>query len=220
MARTARSVVADGYYHLINRGNNRTTLFHDRADYIHFTWLLSHAQRRVPLHVLAVCLMPNHVHVVVRPNEDRTLSRWTHWLFTTHARHHHMKYGTTGRVWQGRYKAFIIEDDAYLLTVMRYVERNPVRAGLVSRAEEWEWGSLRWRLAGGSRPVISAPPFALPADWATSVNQPETASVLEAIRTSINRQRPFGSPQWVERTARRLCVEPSLAPVGRPRKRQ
>jgi len=210
--------VAGGYYHVINRGNNRATLFHDRADYIHFIWLLSRAQRRVPLRVLAACLMPNHVHIVARPDDDRALSRWTHWLFTTHVRHHHMKYGTTGRIWQGRYKAFIIQDDEYLLTVMRYVERNPVRAGLVADAAEWEWGSFRWRLTGGMRPAICSPAVALPGDWPARVNQPELPRDLEAIRTSINRQRPFGSSAWVERTARRLGIERSLAPVGRPRK--
>ena len=159
MARTSRSVVAGRYYHLINRGNNRAQLFHDRADYVHFMMLLALAQSRIPLHVLAACLMPNHVHVVAKPEDDLALSRWTHWLFTTHARHYHMKYGTSGRVWQGRYKAFVIEDDAHLLTVIRYVERNPVRARLVDRAEDWEWGSLSWRLARPAQPLISAPPF-------------------------------------------------------------
>ena len=68
--------------------------------------------------------------------------QWAHWLFTTHARRYHRKHGGSGRVWQGRYKAFVIQGDAHLLTVLRYVERNALSANLVRRAEEWEWGSL------------------------------------------------------------------------------
>jgi putative transposase len=106
-------------------------------DYVHFLHLIGKAQQRICVPLLAGCLMPNHVHLVVRPQIGGDLSRWTHWLFTTHARHYHKKYGTSGRVWQGRYKLFIIQQDHHLLTVMRYVERNALRANLVTRAEDW-----------------------------------------------------------------------------------
>ena len=117
------------------------------------------AQERLDLPILALCLMPNHVHLVVRPDgRQRHHHAGLHWLFTTHARHYHEKYGTTGRLWQGRYKAFLVQDDHYLLTLMRYVERNALRKNLVARAEDWRWGSLNWRVARATRRLTLPPP--------------------------------------------------------------
>ena len=106
---------------------------------------MTKAQERIELPVFAACLMPNHVHLVVRPKANEDVARWMQWLFTTHARHYHEKFGTTGHVWQGRYKHCPVQGDHHLLTVLRYVERNAKRASLVERAEDWSWGSLRWR---------------------------------------------------------------------------
>jgi len=146
MPRTARAIVGDCCYHLINRGNQKAQVFHDESDYTQFLALISRAQDRLPLSLFAACLMPNHVHLVVRPADARDLSRWTHWLFTTHVRWYHARYATTGRIWQGRFKAFIVQEDHHLLALMRYVERNALRANLVERAEDWRWGSLAWRV--------------------------------------------------------------------------
>ena len=117
------------------------------------------------------------------------------WLFTTHARHYHAKYGTTGHVWQGRYKHFAVQDDHYLFALMRYVERNALRAKLVMRAEDWKWGSLNWRGQSDSPLILTPPPLDLPASWTEIVNMPQTSAELDAIRTSVNRQRPFGDPE-------------------------
>ncbi|HEU5134521.1 MAG TPA: transposase [Steroidobacteraceae bacterium] len=218
MPRPPRLIVADQCYHIINRANRRAEIFHDAGDYAAFIALMARAQERVDLPILAACLMPNHVHLVVRPAADNDIPNWTRWLFTTHVRHYHEKYGTTGRLWQGRYKSFLIQDDHYLLTVLRYVERNAQRAKLVSRAEEWRWGSLNWRAAKNAPLVLSEPPVALPRYWSEFVNQPQTAAEVEAIRTSVNRQRPFGDPDWVERRAHEAGLGQSLISVGRPRK--
>jgi putative transposase len=179
---------------------------------------MAKAQEFVDLPILAACLMPNHAHFVVRPSNDGDVSRWMQWLFTTHARHYHEKHGTTGHVWQGRYKHFVVQNDHYLLTVLRYVERNALRAGLVARAEAWRWGSLNWRVRRDPTLALSPPPVTLPSWWRDFVNQPQTAAELEAIRTSVNRQRPFGEPEWIEATAREAGLEQSLCNVGRPRR--
>ena len=134
MPRTARAIVANHCYHVINRGNKKAQVFHERADYEQFLALLGRAQQRLPLPLLAACLMPNHIHLVVRPERAPDLARWMHWVFTTHVRWYHAKYGTTGRVWQGRFKTVVSQDDHHLLTVMRYVERNALRAKIVERA--------------------------------------------------------------------------------------
>jgi putative transposase len=119
MPRTARSLLAGGHYHLINRGNNQATVFSTAADFDGFLRLIAEAQDRVQLRLLAACLMPNHFHVVAAQRGSGDISRWMHWLLTTHSHHHHRRHGSSGRVWQGRYKAFLIEQDGHLLTVMR-----------------------------------------------------------------------------------------------------
>jgi putative transposase len=216
MPRTARSMVAGGYYHLINRGNDRSTVFRQPGDYLAFLRLIQDAQRRVQLALLAACLMPNHFHLVVSTSGARDISQWMQWLLTTHAHRHHIRYGTSGRVWQGRFKAFPIEQDGYLLTVMRYVERNALRAGLVERAEDWCWGSLSWRVGNSLGPRLSPAPVKVPRDWSARVNAPQNPAELEALRACVNRQRPYGNQRWVEETAARLGLESSRRPQGRP----
>jgi putative transposase len=216
MPRTARAVVANYCYHVINRGNDQAVRFHDRADYAEFLWLMAEAKDHIDLPIVAACLMPNHLHLVVHPRRDSDLACWTHWLFTTHARRYHRKYGSTGRVWQGRYKAFAMQHDHHFLTVLRYVERNALRANLVDRAQDWPWGSLHWRGTAKSPLELAPSPVALPTGWAALVNEPHTEDELAAIRNSVNRQSPFGATDWVRDTANRLGLEQSIAPLGRP----
>ena len=195
-------------------------MFHEPSDYWAFLKLMAKAQEHVELAVFAVCLMPNHVHLVARPSSDNDIARWMQWLFTTHARHYHEKYGTTGHVWQGRYKHCHVQGDHYLLTVLRYVERNALRAKLVSRAEEWRWGSLSMRGQEYPALTLTKPPLPLPSWWCEFVNQPQTAAELDAIRKSVNRQRPFGDPNWVTDKAKAAKLEQTLVGVGRPRRKR
>jgi putative transposase len=113
-------------------------------------------------------------------------------------RHYHAKYGSSGRVWQGPYKACLVQADQYLLTVMRYVERNALRARIVERAEDWPWGSLRWRMSDSPVLALTTAPIELPSYWTGFVNQPQTAAELEAIRECVNGQQPFGDPGWID----------------------
>lgn len=218
MPRTARATHASFCYHVINRGNKKATVFHERSDYEQFTTLIARAQQRLHLPLLAACLMPNHIHFVVQPSADQDLAKWMHWVFTSHVRWYHAKYLTTGRVWQGRFKAFPAQGDHHLLTVMRYVERNALRGHLVERAEDWEWGSLSWRRLRNPPVVLTEPPVTLPSYWRHWVNEPQTSTELAEIRTCVNRQRPFGAEEWVLERATEFGLEQSLRPVGRPRK--
>jgi putative transposase len=168
--------------------------------------------------IFALCVMPNHFHLIVRPPDDTALSRWMQWLLTTHVRRRHQLRGTDTHLWQGRYKAFPVERDQHLLTVTRYVERNALRAGLVTRAENWPWSSASWRCRSCSPLDLTPMPIVPPGDWTEWVNEPQTATELEALRICARRQRPFGSPPWVAETATNLALTQSLRPVGRPRK--
>jgi putative transposase len=218
MPRTARAIVANYCYHLINRGNKKATVFHEPADYSQFLALIARSQERLALPILAACLMPNHIHLVVRPRASGDVAPWMRWLFTTHVRWHHAKYATTGHVWQGRFKAFAAQDDHHLLTLLRYVERNALRANLVERAEDWPWGSLAWRSSKTPAVCITDSPVPLPSYWPHLVNEPQSAVELAEIRTCANRQRPFGAPEWVRQQVDELGLEQSMSPVGRPRK--
>ena len=136
MARTARASRGDICTHVINRGNARARVFHDAVDYREFVKLMAAASARLPMRVIAYCLMPNHLHLLLWPHGDGDLSRWMQWLMTAHVRRHHRRYGTDGHLWQGRFKAFPVQKDGHLLSVLRYVERNPLRAGLFLTLEE------------------------------------------------------------------------------------
>ncbi len=171
MGRPLRPTSAGVVYHMLNRANARRTLFDDDGDYAAFERVLAQACGRVSMRLLAYCVMPNHWHLVVWPREDGELSRFMSWLTLTHTQRWHQHRHTVGEghVYQGRFKSFPVETNEYLLTVCRYVERNPVRAGLVERAEQWRWSSAGTR---GSVPVHTWP-MERPTDWLDWLNEGE-----------------------------------------------
>jgi putative transposase len=122
MPRTVRASVGGICYHVINRGNARGEVFHKDEDYAAFVGLIEEACQRLPMRVLAYCLIPNHFHIALWPHGDGDLSRFMQWLLTSHVRRYHRHYHGSGHVWQGRFKAFPIQADEHLLTVLRYVD--------------------------------------------------------------------------------------------------
>ena len=219
MPRTARASVGGVCYHVINRGNGRARVFQRDGDYEAFVELITAACDRLPMRVPAYCLMPNHFHLVLWPRNDGDLSRWMQWLMTSHVRRHHRQYDSRGHVWQGRFKAFAIQRGAHMLTILRYVERNPLRAGLVERAQDWPWSSLhrRRRSNRNTEPqFLRDSPVERGRNWVATVNRPMTDDELAAIRVSVNRGTPWGDPKWQRKTATRLGLESTLRPRGRP----
>jgi putative transposase len=204
---------------VINRGNAQGEVFHERDDYAAFVELMGLACKRVSMRVLGYCLMPNHFHLVLWPPEDGGLSRWMQWLLTLHVRRHHRQYQTSGHVWQGRFKAFPIQEDEHLLTVLRYVERNPLRANQCDRAENWPWSSLYGIARSQPEPWLCLKgPTRRGRNWVSGVNRPMTEAEVTAMRNSIARGTPYGSETWAAETASQLGLEASLRPRGRPKK--
>ena len=214
MPRTARACVAGYCYHVLNRGNARTEVFHKPEDYGAFLRAIHEASVRLPMPLLAYCLMPNHFHLVVRPVGDGDLSCWMQWLMTTHVQRYLKHYGQSGHIWQGRFKAFPAQDDDHLVTVVRYVERNPLRAGLVARAEDWSWSSLAATGGMENPPKIAFEEILRRGNWPEFVNAPMTEAECEAIRHSIRRNRPYGTESWTRSTAKKLGLESSLRSRG------
>ena len=141
MPRTARTIAADICYHVLNRVDGRSRVFHDDDDFREFLALSRRAAIDVEVDILAYCLMPNHYHFVMRPVRSDGIAKWAHWLGTTFASRYHRRRGSSGRIWQGRFKVFPIQENRHLLSVMRYVERNALQARLAPSAEAWPWGS-------------------------------------------------------------------------------
>ena len=132
--------------------------------------------------------------------------------------HHHTE--GTGHLYQGRFKTFPIEDDEHLLAVLRYVERNPLRADFCKRAEDWKYGSA-WRVQHGRSEdlaILAKWPIPRPRNWSTYVNEPQSELELKAIRQSVVRGTPYGSTVWVTQSATRLQLKHTLRPRGRPKK--
>jgi len=220
MGRPLRNAVGDIVYHVLNRANARRTMFEKYGDFNAFEEILRQAQALFHMRILAYCIMPNHWHLVLWPRCDGELSRFVGWTSLTHTRRWHCHHHTegTGHLYQGRFKSFPVQADGHFLALCRYVERNPLRAGLALRAEEWRWSSLWHRSCGTPNAAawLDEWPVPRPADWTTWVNEPQSASELASVRTSVQRNRPLGPEPWMRLTASRLGLDSTLRPRGRP----
>jgi putative transposase len=229
MPRTNRLQPAGVVFHVLNRGNDRRELFSDAGDYEAFLKIMAEGLQHHRVALLAYCLMPNHWHLVLRPEADGDMGRFMQRLTVTHVRRwcEHRHAVGLGHLYQGTYKSFPVQDDAHFLAVCRYVERNPLRAGLVpaAKAHAWRYSSL-WqrdatlpaRALGVDWPPLTAWPVDVPRNWMQRVNQPENEAELEALRTCVRRGQPFGSAAWTVTTAASLGLTNTVRPRGRPRK--
>jgi putative transposase len=172
MPRRPRYYTPNLVYHVLNRGARRAALFDNSEEYAAFEHVLVEAMKRVPMRLLAYCAMRTHWHLVLWPETVTQMPRFMHWMTTTHAQRWHARRKTagTGPVYQGRYKAVGVHSERRVLRVCRYVERNPVSAGLVSRAEEWRWSSLWRRCNSCDAGFLGAWPVPIPTDWVDRVN--------------------------------------------------
>ncbi len=193
-------------FHVLNRGVGRMNLFKKAGDVDAFERYVEKTLESCPMRICASCLLPNHFHMVLWPEHDGDLGAFMQKLTVTHVRNwqeHRHRVGY-GHVYQGRYKSFPVETDDYFYQVVRYVERNALRAGLAEAAEAWLWGSL-WRRECG-KPAdcrwLSDWPLPLPRNWKELVNEPQSEASeaeLEAIRRSVVKGRPYGAEKEQKR---------------------
>lgn len=196
MARPPRVDLGGYVYHVINRANGRATMFKTKEEYLDFEYLLNETREMYEMRILAYCIMPNHWHLLLYPQNDDDLSKVLHWLTTSHVRRHHSRNSTIGygHLYQGTYKSFLVEEDNHLLTVLKYIERNAVRAKLSKRTEDWQWGSAHRRLRGTAKEkqLLAELPVDLPANYGAWINEAEPSEDLKGIRSCVERGVSYG----------------------------
>jgi len=220
MGRPPRADEAGGIYHALNRGNARHDLFFKDADFEAFEQLIAEGLQMFLVDLIAYQWMDNHWHMVLSPQVDGGMSAFLGWITLTHTQRYHAHHQTTGygHVYQGRYKSFPVQDDDHFYVVCRYVERNALTANLVKRAENYRWGSLsNW--LGGESPIELAPwPVRRLPRWVERVNQALGKKELTALRRSVTRSVPYGDDTWTKAMVKRLGLESTMRPRGRPKK--
>ncbi len=221
MARCARVDVGDHVFHVLNRAIGRLRIFETPADYQLFLHLLAEAKEMTGVRVLSFTVMPNHWHLHLYPRHDGDMGEFMHWLTNAHTRRVHAFTQTTGAgpLYQGRYKSFLIQDDRHLLTVLKYIERNPVRAKLCKKVEDWPWGSA-WIRAHGTqkqKQLLAELPVPFPRDYRIWVNTPDKEDDLQIIRGSVAKSAPFGQSGWVEQMVMMHKLEATMRGRGRPK---
>lgn len=219
MPRRPRRATGQFVFHVFNRAIQAVDLFEEPADYHAFVRILKEvAEHQVPMRLLAYVIMPNHWHLVLWPPGDGSLSRFMQRLTSTHVRRWRDRRGSRGRgaLYQGRFKAVAVQRDDHLLRICRYVERNPLRARLVARAEQWCWSSASTSAPDDDRPVLTIWPIPKPIDWLDSLNLPEPPRVLGEVRRAIHRGTPYGGVAWRARVIKELTWPAGVRRPGRP----
>ena len=197
MPRLARFVVPGHPHHVTQRGNGRRRTFFGEDDYRRYIRYLAAACAEAGTTVWAWCLMPNHVHLVLVPATADGLAKPLGKAHRRHARAIHAREGGTGHFWQGRFASFVM-DEHHLLACARYVELNPVRAGLVERPERWAWSSARAHLGGFRDGLLDpAPLLGRWPDWQAVLEAGLDESTLQAIRSRERSGHPLGDASFV-----------------------
>ena len=228
MPRTARVALQNTPHHVVQRGHNRCAVFVEDRDYRYYLDNLAEWKTKLDCKVYAYCLMTNHVHLIVDPGEDpkrlgllmkRLAGRQTRLVNALERR--------TGSLWEGRYKSSAIETDRYLLACCRYVELNPVRAGMAGAPEAYRWSSYRTKIGiENSGPVDLDPCFlALGSEaetrarrYAGWVHSGTQEAELELIRTALKRGQLTGSQRFVDEVEARTGLRIERRAPGRPRR--
>jgi putative transposase len=198
----------DTTFHVVNRATHRQLLCRDFSEYLSQLRILSWAVRVSPIDLFAFCLMPNHVHLLVRAHTMKDLARFMHRFQMTHAMKLRQWRGTVGRgaVYQGRYRASRVHEDSYFYRAVRYVERNPVRAQLARRPDGWMWSSAS-PVAQVQGIRLAEWPLPRPEGWTDFVNQPEPEKDLAFIRRRAARREPLIDPV-------KEATSPAIQPAG------
>jgi putative transposase len=220
MPRIARIVGAGYPHHIIERGNNRERVFRGSRDYEEYLSFLLKYSGEKEATVLAYCLMPNHVHLLVRPSDEEGLAKMMQAVTLCYSKYFNGENGRTGRLWECRYYSTVIDGDSYLWTVSRYIENNPVRAGMVKRPEDYPYSSARAHILGRENPLLREPLFDKSGlnEYRKFIRSEQEKKVIEEIRKQTRSGKPLGGAEFLLTLSERLGCSLSFRPKGRPRK--
>ena len=219
MARLSRSTLL-GYPHQVTqRGNYGQCVFEEDTDFgSYLTWLREFS-RRYCIEVWAYCLMRNHVHFVCVPRANGALSRGFNTLHMRYAQYFHNKKGLTGHLWRGRFQSCILDDQS-VFEEIRFIENNPVRAGIVGRAEDYRWSSARFHVLGESDPALEHDnfPHRMINDWRAYLSENGDESILNRTWRNLKTGRPAGKAEFVHSLESAMGKRLTALPRGRPKK--
>ena len=223
MPRIAR-IIAPGYpHHITQRGNNRTTVFFDDEDRQNYLKLLIDYAGKHEFQIWAYCLMDNHVHLLVVPGTATALARGIGLTNQVYTQYLNRKRSQSGRIWQNRFLSCVVDNEQYLWTVARYIERNPLKVGLVERAEDYRWSSAKALLSEADDAVLGGASFTWldPSEKSAYAEfvLAEDEAVDDIIRKATRTGRPFGSESFVDMLEFRLNQVLRPKKAGRPRKK-
>ena len=221
MPRMARVVMPGEPHHVTQRGNRGQKVFFRKADRRRYLSLLAEYSAKHGLSIQAYCLMTNHVHVIVVPPDAGSLAATLKPVHLRYAQEINRRLDVTGVFWQGRFFSCPL-DAKHFWAAVRYVEANPVRAGIVERAEDYPWSSAAARCGlRGDVGLAELPSEAGPArDWSTWLAGREDTELVERVRLSTRTGRPAGSGEFIDRLQRFLGRTLRPKKGGRPRKGQ
>ena len=218
MARLARLVIPGLPHHITQRGNRRQQTFFCEDDYSAYVELMADWCKERGVEIWAYCLMPNHVHLIAVPQSEDGLRRAIGEARRRYTRRINFREKWRGFLWQGRFASFVM-DEPYLLAAARYVELNPVRAGLVVDAADWPWSSAKPHLSGrDDRLVRVAPMLAMIAEWRGFLNSAIREEELRDLREHGRTGCPLGSSTFVEHLEHRIGRILRPKKPGRPAK--
>ena len=217
-------------FHILDRGNNRQTIFRQEGDFIYFLRLLKKYKKELEYKIYHFCLMPNHIHLMIEPTIDRSLSGIMMRLTLAYSSYFNKKYRGVGHVWQGRYKSSLIDKEDYFICCGVYIDLNPVRAQLVERPEDWQWSSYRLYAFGETNPLIEGLidvdsyylQLAVTAEERRKKYRENFSAIVkeEAFLKNIREKLDegiFGKPGFIQEMKEKFKIK-SLRPRGRPRR--
>lgn len=217
MPRFPRLVVPEFPHHVTQRGSRRQPTFFCDADYSRYRDLLARQLPKANAELLAYCLMPNHVHLIVIPHRPHSLSRLLRETHARYARRINLEHGWQGHLWQERFHSFVM-DDEHLFAAVRYVELNPVRAGLCEQPDEWPWSSVHFHLhERADRLITNAGMRAYVDDWHAYLAEALTSTELDTLRRHSRNGRPAGGLRFIsslEALTGRKLVPARRGPTG------
>ncbi|MEA3406119.1 MAG: transposase [Pseudomonadota bacterium] len=221
MPRLARVVIPNIPYHITQRGNRRDDVFFDDEDREFYLKTLQEYAKKFRVEVWAYCLMTNHIHLILKPSTDKGLQQVLKPLHMRYAQYINKKMGWKGHLWQGRYFSSAL-DEAYTYSAIRYVEQNPVRAGMVKDASEYIWSSARAHLGlASSEMLTSIPSSHAPSSveqWHTYLNEQSAKESIDIITRNIEKGLPCGNAEFIENLEQLSKRDLSYKPIGRPKK--